>query len=65
MYQYFYASTKDRKGHVHNYKLTNGDTVPSSHEIVDLSVASRFKFSEIIRSDQADALAALFPRKSR
>lgn len=66
MFRQFYATTKDKKGHEHNYRLAAGEAVPSGHEITDLSVAGRFKFSEIIDKKTAEDLKALFPvRKSR
>lgn len=66
MFRQFYATTKDKKGHEHNYKLSTGETVPSGHEITNLSVAGRFKFSEIIDEKTAHALKELFPvRKSK
>lgn len=66
MFHRFYATTKDRKGNEHNYKLSAGEGVPSGHEITNLSVAGRFKFSEIVGDDTAKALKELFPvRKGR
>lgn len=65
MFKYFYASTKDRKGNTHNYKLTSGETVPINHEIVDLSVASRFKLSEMLSDEAIDTLNAFVGRKPR
>ncbi len=59
MYKYYYASTKDRRGHTHNYKLTANETVPVSHEIVNLSVASTFKFSELVSADVAAKMREL------
>jgi len=65
MFRQFYATTKDRKGHEHNYRLGAGETVPNGHEIVNLSVAGRFKFSEILDEKTVQDLKALFPvRKS-
>lgn len=61
MFQAFYATTKDRKGHEHNYRLNSGETVPNGHEITDLSVAGRFKFAEIIGDKMAKDLKELFP----
>jgi hypothetical protein len=65
MFHQFYATTKDRKGNEHNYKLPAGDGVPNGHEIVNLAVASRFKFSEIIDSETAQLLRDAFPVKVR
>jgi hypothetical protein len=65
MFHGFYATTKDRKGNEHNYKLRKGEGVPSGHEITDLSVASRFKFSEIIDPEMAKLLKDAFPVKGR
>lgn len=56
MFQYFYASTKDRKNQLHSYKLVSGETVPTNHEIIDLSIGSRFKFSELIGDEAAKRL---------
>lgn len=66
MFHKFYATTKDRKGHEHNYKLNAGEGVPSGHEITSLAVASRFKFAEIVGEEMAKDLKELFPvRKGR
>lgn len=66
MQHQFYATTKDRKGNEHSYKLNTGEGVPSGHEITSLAVAGRFKFSEIIGDKLAKDLKELFPvRKSR
>lgn len=62
----FYATTKDKKGHEHNYRLGPGETVPYGHEIVDLALAGRFKFAELIGDKMAKDLKELFPvRKAR
>jgi len=62
----FYATTKDKKGHEHNYRLDQNEPVPYGHEIVDLSLAGRFKFTEIIGEKMAKDLKELFPvRKGR
>jgi|KBSSwiStaDraftv2_1062776.scaffolds.fasta_scaffold17064_5 hypothetical protein len=65
MFHQFYATTKDKKGHEHNYRLPAGEAVPSGHEITDLSVAGRFKFSEIVGDKMAKDLKELFPVKKR
>jgi hypothetical protein len=66
MQQHFYATTKDRKGGIHNYKLATGEGVPKGHEITDLSVAHRFKMTDILSPESVDLLEALFPgRKAR
>jgi hypothetical protein len=57
----FYATTKDKKGHEHSYRLDSSETVPYGHEITDLSVAGRFKFSEIIGDKLTKDLKELFP----
>lgn len=61
MFHQFYATTKDKKGHEHNYRLPAGEAVPSGHEIVALSVAGRYKLSEIIGDKMAKDLKELFP----
>lgn len=63
MFRQFYVTTKDRKGGEHNYKLDSGDTVPSGQEIVNLAVAGRFKFSEVIGEQMTKDLKELFPTK--
>lgn len=66
MFHQFYATTKDKKGHEHNYRLPAGEAVPSGHEITALSVAGRYKFAEIIGDKLAKDLKELFPvRKDR
>lgn len=66
MFHQFYASTKDKKGHEHNYRLPAGEAVPMGHEITNLSVAGRFKFNEILSKENVDLLNSLFPtRKAR
>jgi hypothetical protein len=65
MFHSFYATTKDRKGNEHNYRLPAGTAVPSGHEITNLSVASRFKFSEIVDAETAQLLRDMFPVRGR
>lgn len=65
MFHQYYATTKDKKGHEHNYKLNAGEGVPYGHEITDLSVAGRFKLSEIVGEKMAKDLKELFPVKKR
>lgn len=65
MFRQFYATTKDRKGHEHRYRLAAEETIPGGHEIIDLSVAGRFKFSEILDQKTVEDLKALFPVKKR
>lgn len=66
MFHQFYASTKDRKGHEHNFKLSAGEGVPKGHEIMSLAVAGRWKFAEVIGDSLAKDLKELFPvRKNR
>ena len=62
MFHAYYATTKDRKGNEHNYKLPAGEGVPSGHEITNLSVASRYNFAEFLDEDSA---AALFMMSSK
>lgn len=61
MFHGYYATTKDRKGNEHNYKLPQGEGVPNGHEITSLAVASRFKFAEIVDAETADLLKNFFP----
>jgi len=63
MFKYFYATTKDKKGGEHNYKLGAGDTVPSGHEITDLSVAGRFKLVDMLKPEDRDLLEAMSSKK--
>jgi len=65
MFHSFYATTKDRRGNEHNYKLPAGTAVPSGHEITNLSVASRFTFAEIVGAETAQLLRDAFPVKVR
>lgn len=65
MFHHFYATTKDRKGHEHNYKLPAGEGVPNGHEITDLSVAGRFKFAEMLKPEDREALELLGSKKAR
>jgi hypothetical protein len=59
MFHSFYATTKDRKGNEHNYRLPAGTGVPSGHEITNLSVASRFKLSDIVDAETYELLVAM------
>lgn len=61
MFHQYYATTKDRKGNEHNYRLPAGEAVPKGHEITNLTVAGRFKFSEIVDEETSDLLKNLFP----
>lgn len=63
MFHHYYATTKDRKNNEHNYRLASGERVPNGHEITSLSVASRFKFAELIGEDKARELKELFPAR--
>jgi hypothetical protein len=63
MFRQFYATTKDRKGHEHNYKLSTGETVPSGHEITNLAVAGRFKFEEMLKPEDRAALEMMGSKK--
>jgi hypothetical protein len=65
MFHQYYATTKDKKGHEHNYKLNAGEGVPNGHEITDLSVAGRFKFAEIIDEDTYDLLTSAYRIKGK
>jgi len=60
MFHQFYATTRDKKGHEHNYRLPAGEGVPNGHEITNLAVAGRFKFAEIIDDKMAKDLKELF-----
>lgn len=59
MFYYYYAKTKDRKGNEHNYKLPSGIGIPKGHEITDLSIADRWKVSEIIGPETETLLREL------
>jgi hypothetical protein len=59
MFHSFYATTKDRKGNEHNYRLPAGTGVPSGHEITSLTVGSRFKLSDIVDADTYELLVAM------
>ena len=48
MFRSYYAVTKDRKGGVHQYRLTPGEGVPRGEEIVDLRVAGQFALTEFL-----------------
>jgi hypothetical protein len=61
MFRYFYASTKDRKGNTHNYKLPAGEAIPKGHEITDLSVAGQFPMTELLSNEELLILKDAFP----
>lgn len=65
MFHQFYATTKDRKGHEHSYKLNAGEGVPSGHEITELSVAGRHKLADILDQETFDLLTYAFNIKGR
>lgn len=65
MFHQFYATTKDRKGHEHNYKLPAGEGVPSGHEIESLAVASRWKLAEVLDTETYELLKYAFNLKGR
>lgn len=59
MFHAYYATTKDKKGNEHNYRLPAGEGVPNGHEITNLAVASRFKLSDIVSAETYDLLVAM------
>jgi hypothetical protein len=61
MFQSFYITTKDRKGHSHQYRLIGGEAVPSGHEVVDLKRAGHYPLTAFISKDDVQALKDLFP----
>jgi hypothetical protein len=65
MFKSYYASTRDRKGHEHNYRLKQGEGVPAGHEITNLSVAGQFKFSEVVGEEMAGLLTEFFGSGSK
>jgi hypothetical protein len=65
MFHSYYATTKDKKNHEHNYRLPAGEGVPNGHEITNLSVAGRYKFAEIVGKETADLLKDLFPVRGK
>lgn len=69
MFRSFYAVTKDRKGGVHQYRLTASEGVPRNEEIVDLRLAGQFGFDEFVSSEDIEKMyamtAAPAPKKNR
>jgi hypothetical protein len=66
MFHYFYATTKDKKGGIHQYKLRQGDPVPRGHEITGLAVADTWKFADLLSNvDLPKVYNAAGPRKGR
>ena len=65
MFQSFYATTKDKKGHEHSYRLKAGEGIPQGHEITDLSVAGRFKFADIIDAETYALLMDVYGIKGK
>jgi hypothetical protein len=65
MFHRFYATTKDKSGKEHNFKLSAGEGVPIGHEITDLSVAGRFKFADVIDKDTYDLLMYAYGIKGK
>lgn len=43
-----YVTTKDEKGHGHNYRLPVTETVPEGHEITGVRVAGTVRFRELL-----------------
>jgi len=63
MFHSYYVSTKDKKNHEHNYRLPAGEGVPTGHEITNLAVAGKHKFSDIIDPETAQLLKDAFPTR--
>lgn len=72
MFRSFYAVTKDRKGGIHQFRLTPGEGVPMKHEIVDLKVAGQHEFGSFVSNEDitkmyemAVANEEVTPKKAR
>lgn len=59
MFHAYYATTKDRKGNEHNYKLPAGEGVPNGHEITNLAVASRYKLTDFLSPGDLEVLTLM------
>lgn len=56
MFRSYYAVTKDRKGGIHQYRLSPGEGVPRNHEIVDLRVAGQFSVAEHLSDEDIEKM---------
>lgn len=65
MFHSYYASTKDKKSHEHNYRIPAGEGVPNGHEITNLAVAGKFKFAEIVGPEMAQLLKDMYPVRGK
>lgn len=65
MFHGFYATTKDRKNHEHNYRLQAGEGVPNGHEITNLAVASRWKLFDVLSQEDQELLLAMSSKGNR
>lgn len=59
MFKHVYVSTKDRKGHTHNYKLTGDQTVPAGEEVTDVRLPSQ-NLREMLHPDVVAKLTATY-----
>lgn len=59
MFRSFYAVTKDRKGGVHQYRLSPGEGVPRGEEIVDLRVAGQCAFGDLLSTEDIESMYAI------
>lgn|SRR5262245_29529678 len=56
MFTTIYVTTKDDKGHRHEYRQPPTEAVPSGHDVVNIRKAGEFRLSEIISDVDAIAL---------
>lgn len=59
MFRSFYAVTKDRKGGIHQYRLTASEGVPRGEEIVDLKVAGQCGMDELLSNEEVEKMYAV------
>ena len=59
MFKHVYVSTKDRKGHTHNYKLTGDQTIPAGEEVTDVRLPSQ-NLREMLHPDVVAKLTAAY-----
>lgn len=56
MFRSYYAVTKDRKGGIHQFRLTASEGVPRGQEIIDLKVAGQFGMDEMVSKEDIDRM---------
>lgn len=59
MFRTLYLTTRDQRGHRHEYRQPVNEEVPSGHEIVNARTAGEFRLADMLSPDDLSALFIL------